>query len=70
MPLSLTKLRRGVPIVVRNPAYIHEDAGSIPGLNQWVNHLQRCLKLWGRSQMQLGSGVAVVVVLASSCSSN
>ena len=31
--------KEGVPIVaqrVKNPARIHEDAGLIPGLTQWV----------------------------------
>ena len=31
--------KQGVPVVaeqVKNPASIHEGAGSIPGLTQWV----------------------------------
>ena len=45
----------------------HEVAGSIPGLVQWV----RCWhELWCRSQICLRSCVALLVVKASSCSSN
>ena len=37
-----------------------EDAGLIPGLTQWVKDLC-CCELWYRSQMQLGSRIAVAV---------
>ena len=51
----------GVPFVVqwvKNLTSIHEDAGLIPGLTQWV---QCCWRLQCNLQMQLGSGIAVAV---------
>ena len=44
-----------------NLTSIHEDAGLIPDLTQWVG-TQHCLNLWCGSQTQLGSGIAVAVV--------
>ena len=48
---------------ITNLARIHEDSGSIPGPSQWV-------KLCCRSQMWLGSCIAMAVVSVGSCSSD
>ena len=60
----------GVPIVaqwVKNSISIHEDAGSIPGLPQWIQNSREY-----RSQTWLGSGIAVAVAVAvvGSCCSD
>ena len=54
---------------VSNPTNIHEDAYSIPSLDQQLR-IQCCRELWCRSQMQLPSGIVVAVVQVSGHSSN
>ena len=44
-----------------NLTNIHEDLGLIPGLAQLVEDWH-CHELWCRSNMWLGSGIAVAVV--------
>ena len=46
--------------VETNPTRNYEVVGSIPGLTQWVKDLM-LVQLWHRSQMRLGSGVAMAV---------
>ena len=53
---------------VKDPM-LSKDAGSIPGLAQWIRILC-CCKPWSRLQMQLKSSVSMAVVKAGSYSSN
>ena len=58
-------MKIGVPDVaqqVKNPAGIHEEAGLIPGLSISGLRIGYCPELQCRSQMQLGSRVAVALI--------
>ena len=61
---TLLKLQKRVPLVAQHftkPTSMHEDAGLVPSLSQWVK-VSAFPDLWCRSQRQLGSGIAVAVV--------
>ena len=50
-------------MVIINPTSIHLDVGSIPGPAQLIEDLC-CHELWYRSQMWLGSSLAMAVAVA------
>ena len=47
---------------VKNLTSIREEVGSISDPTQWFKDLAHCRKLQYRSQMWLGSSIAVAVV--------
>ena len=72
--MQLNKWNVGVPVVAQqltNPTSVHEDAGLIPGLAQSVRDLALAVSCGVcRSQVWVGSRVAVTVAKAGSCSSD
>ena len=68
---NISKSDIGVSIVAQqlmNPTSVHEDVVLIPGLSRL--RIWHCQEPWCRSQMRLGSGIAVAVVQADGYSSN
>ena len=56
--------------VETNPLSIHKDVGSNPWPHSVGLRIWHCSDLWGRSQPQLGSGMAVALAMDGSCSSD